>query len=624
MPDWGLTKDMREAEPWGLPSSVLAPSKVITDPVQGDVYLSLLEQAIVDSSAMQRLRRVMQLGASHLVYPGATHTRFAHSLGAVRAVQDLLDATLAQRDTRHGRPDLFEEWRSELGVNLTGEGDLPEALREYYRKVAEAIVVARLGALLHDIGHVPYGHSIEDDLLVLDAHDSNRARFDRLWAEVEEQTFRDATRREWTVGELLQPDLMTQLRPLILSKSKGELKQHELQYPFTQDLVGNTICADLIDYLQRDHLYAGLPISLGHRYMTGFYVTPSGSNRLFPRRMALNIHRGGGERQDIVSELLKHLRYRYELQERVISHHAKLAADAMVGKMLEMLHDALWAESAGALLEPLTWDDRYDARQLPGEPEQLRAEVGDEASAALDVWVAHRLEDLFLSVGDMGLLEHLRDVNASYESGRRQGVSVIARDLLDRRLFKHAGRVAGAKAAKELWEKFSPPRERRRLEQEAARFAELSDGWKVVIWLPQPTMRLKQAEVLVDHGRGICRLVDYSSRGREIYDDHMALWSLSVYVHGKVSEDERMWVLAYLAKAMLVHWEGGDHEFGADPSCAPEHLAALRAFEDDTIETEVRELVEFAHETARRGGDLTGPALARHYKALKDDWDSQA
>jgi HD superfamily phosphohydrolase len=624
MPDWGLTKDMREAQPWGLPASVLAPSKVITDPVQGDVYLSLLEQAIVDSPPMQRLRRVMQLGASHLVYPGATHTRFAHSLGAMRAVQDLLDATLTQRDTRHGRPDLFEQWRAELGVNLTGEGDLPEALRAYYRKVAEAVVLARLGALIHDVGHVPYGHSIEDDLLVLDPHDSNRARFDRLWADVEAQTFRDETRHEWKIGELLGPEVMAQLRPLILSKSDGELEQSELTYPFTQDLVGNTICADLIDYLQRDHLYAGLPISLGHRYMTGFYVTPAGASRLFPSRMALNIHRGGGERRDIVSELLKHLRYRYELQERVISHHAKLAADAMVGKMLEMLHDALWAESAGALLQPPPWDERYEAQTLPGEPEQLRAQVGEAAGVEIDSWVRHRLEDLFLSLGDMGLLEHLRDANAPYTSGRRQGVSLIARDLLDRRLFKLAGRVDGAKARTELYDKFSPPRERRRLEKEAARFAELSDGWKVVIWLPKPTMRLKQAEVLVDHGRGICRLVDYSARGREIYDDHMALWSLCVYVHGKVSAEERLWVLAYLAKEMLVHWEGRDHEFGPDPGGAPEHLAALRAFEDDTVDSEVRGLIRFAQESPRRGDDLSGPALARHYRELKAELDAQA
>jgi HD superfamily phosphohydrolase len=374
---------------------------------------------------------------------------------------------------------------------------------------------------------------------------------------------------------------MRQLRPLILSKAKKELKQEDLLYPFSQDLIGNTICADLIDYLQRDHLYTGLPISLGHRYMSGFYVTPKGDSQLFPSRMALNIHRGGGERRDIVSELLKHLRYRYELQERVIVHHAKLAADAMVGKMLEMLHDALWAESATTLLDPPCDDDRHSPSSGDeSDLAKIRREVerDDKANPArIDHWVKDRLEDLFLSAGDDGLLEHLRDANKAHRRGRRQAVAEIATELLDRKLFGLAARVKGAKAADELYEKFSVPDRRQELERRAAEYAELSDGWKVVIWLPKPTMRLKQAEVLVDHGEGISRLVDYSSRGREIYDDHKALWSVSVFVHSDVTAEEKLWVLAYLSKEMQVHWEDHEHTLGNNPDQAPEHLAALRA-----------------------------------------------
>lgn len=625
MPDWGLTKDMRDARPWKLPPEVLAPSKVITDPVHGDVYLNRLEQAIVDSPPFQRLRRVRQLGTAHLVYPGATHTRFAHSLGALRAVQDLLDVTLSQRDTRHGRPDLFEQWRKSLSIDLTPESqvDLAPNLRLYYKKLGEAIVVTRLGALLHDIAHVAYGHSVEDDLQILEPHDANTERFDGLWAVIGEQRFLDDRRREHRVGDLISRELMRQLRPLILSKAKGELSQKDLRYPFSQDLIGNTICADLIDYLQRDHLYTGLPISLGHRYMSGFYVTPAGDNQLFPSRMALNIHRGGDERRDIVSELLKHLRYRYELQERVIAHHAKLAADAMVGKMLEMLHDALWAESAATLLDPPVFAERDehvrdDGRDLAEIRGAMQAGYRTHAGR-IDDWVKWRLEALFLSVGDDGLFEHLRDANVGHRRGRRQAVAAIASDLLDRRLFKHAGRVTGAKAADDLYKKFSIPEQRRRLERGAAEYAELSDGWKVVIWLPKPSMRLKQAEVLVDHGEGIARLVDYSSRGREIYDDHKALWSLAVFVHCDVDAEARLWVLAYLAKAMLVHWEGHDHELGHDPECAPEHLAALRACEHDEVHGEIQDLLAFAEESPLRGGDLSGPQLLAHYKRLRTE-----
>jgi hypothetical protein len=71
----GLTREMRDSNPWGLPSDLLETSKVITDPVHGDIFVNELERRIIDSPAFQRLRRIHQLGTTHLVYPGATHTR---------------------------------------------------------------------------------------------------------------------------------------------------------------------------------------------------------------------------------------------------------------------------------------------------------------------------------------------------------------------------------------------------------------------------------------------------------------------------------------------------------------------------------------------------------------------
>jgi HD superfamily phosphohydrolase len=78
MPNYGLDRDQRGCKPWRLPKSVLVPGKVITDPVHGDIFLTKLEIAMVDSRAFQRLRRIRQLGNTHLVYPGAVHTRFSH------------------------------------------------------------------------------------------------------------------------------------------------------------------------------------------------------------------------------------------------------------------------------------------------------------------------------------------------------------------------------------------------------------------------------------------------------------------------------------------------------------------------------------------------------------------
>jgi HD superfamily phosphohydrolase len=624
---------MRRARPWGLPPEVLAPGKVITDPIHGDVYLTRLEQAIVDSPPFQRLRRVRQLGTTHLVYPGATHTRFAHSLGALRVVQDLFDVALAQRNARGGRPDLFEQWRELLDVALfTGAPPDPEGMRTYLKRVGEAMVAARLGALLHDIGHVPYGHSVEDDLRVLEPHDANRKRFRVVWERIQDQHLRMVDGTETRLGDIIKAALRRELRPLILSK-EAVPPSAKPKYPFVADLVGNTICADLLDYLDRDHKFAGLPISLGHRYMLGFFVTPKGEEQLFPERMALNINRKGRERVDIVSELLKHLRYRYELQERVLVHHAKLAADAMVGKMLELVRDALWADCALVLLDPPSDpDDRaFTPIPDPRDASELRVAVKSRdrrLPSVIDTWVRGRLEILFLSVGDDGLLEHLRDSNQHHvekdatdpvRDGRRAGAAILAGDLLDRRLFKRAAQLKGAKAAaaEELYEKFSAPEERRRLERDAADYAELREGWHVVLWIPKPEMRLKQAEVLVDHGDGIARLVDYSPRGKEIYDDHKALWSIWVYVHPRVTDEEKRWVLARLSKTMGVRWDQYEYVLGPDPASAPERLAALHACGEADFTAEVDALLAYAAEVPKRGEPANRTQLQELFAQLR-------
>jgi HD superfamily phosphohydrolase len=116
----------------------------------------------------------------------------------------------------------------------------------------------------------------------------------------------------------------------------GGSRDRAERYQFVTDVVGNTICADLLDYLRRDHLFTGLPLAVGSRYLASFYVTPKANEPYYPQRMVLRITRDGRERVDVVTELLKHLRYRYELSERALVHHAKLAADAMIGKAIEM------------------------------------------------------------------------------------------------------------------------------------------------------------------------------------------------------------------------------------------------------------------------------------------------
>jgi HD superfamily phosphohydrolase len=148
--------------------------------------VNVLEAQLLDSPPMQRLRRVRQLGTTHLVYPAATHSRLSHALGALRAAQDLLDAVADNRTGPRHTPDLLDEWDK--------LGSLPDGTPVLAARFAEATVLARLGALLHDFCHVPLGHTIEDDLKVLVAHDGNAPRFNRLWKRIDEPARRPIER----------------------------------------------------------------------------------------------------------------------------------------------------------------------------------------------------------------------------------------------------------------------------------------------------------------------------------------------------------------------------------------------------------------------------------------------
>jgi HD superfamily phosphohydrolase len=623
LPQWGLTEELRRERPWRIPQEWLEPGKVITDPIHGDVYVNRLEQAIIDSTPFQRLRRIRQLGTVHLVYPGATHTRFSHALGALRTAQDLFDIVLGQREGRHGTLDLFTQWRQ--------DGD------NYDLRVAKAMVLARLGALLHDICHVAYGHSVEDDLRILIPHDANVERFEVFWEQLG-----DNHPKYDAIQKLLQrPQLKRNLRPLILSKERKNAKnpkserlpppEERIEFPFVADMVGNTICADLLDYLQRDHLFTGLPAALGHRFMTAFFVTPDNEQDEdispeqhpershdavhYPRRMALHIHRGEGrERTDIVSELLKHLRFRYELQERVIVHHAKLAADAMLGKMLALWFESQWvveaADKAGpqteaAIGRDLDYDDIRDA---------VREDHGDGAPEELDRDIRSDIEAKFRLVSDDGLVEFLAAQFTTAEDERGKAVHQLARDLLARRLYKREGHCGGVAEHERLYKLFGDAERRRWLERDAARFAEIKDE-QVAIWLPEPRMRLKFAEVFVDYGAGIAPFNEYSNRGADIYEAHRKLWSVSVYVHPQARERARI-VLARLAETMGVVWHEWEDQLGPDPQLWPRNLAAQELAGGPGFRAEVAELLKEVESRAFRGQDT--------FEATKLDLDAVA
>jgi HD superfamily phosphohydrolase len=171
------------------------PMKFIKDPVHGYVEVEAELLALLDSPPVQRLRHVKQLGFSCLVYPGANHTRFEHSLGTMH---------LATLLARHLALD-----------------------------PADVRLVAAAG-LLHDIGHGPFSHTTEAFLSEFAGHDHHQV--DTLLAEPA------------LASGLEEADL----DPAAISALiRGE---HPLA-----DLIHGDLDADRMDYLLRDAHYSGVP-----------------------------------------------------------------------------------------------------------------------------------------------------------------------------------------------------------------------------------------------------------------------------------------------------------------------------------------------------------------------------
>lgn len=601
MPKWGLTTAMRDTAPWGLAPRLVEAGKVVADPIHGDIYLNQLEVLVTDSVPMQRLRRVRQLGTTCFVYPAATHSRFSHSLGTVRAVQDLLDAVWDQRTrpkAAHGRLD---EWAD------------ADTLDYHF---ARATILARLGGLLHDLCHLPFGHSIEDDLKLLMPHDKNEWRFDLLWSQMPEEV------RSALAGELYE-----ELVPLIMSKTESS-KQFESQYPWVQDIVGNTICADLIDYLPRDHFYTGLPIALGHRFLEAFFVTPSGGGTK-QQRMALMLHRDGHERLDVATELLKYLRYRYELSERALVHHAKLAADAMIGRLLEAyvahVHEsktlAAWRDAGSpATAVPAAATQADEAAAWRASDAAMEADLQDETRDAV--------ERRMLTHSDDGLIEHLVDVGDRELGTQTSAISALAARMQARHLHKLVGRCTAKDVTPgDLYDAFGDITVRRKLEQQATEWAGIPEEWQLIIWLPPADMRLKPAGVLVSDGSSVRRFVDYErpsgQRGNEIYLAHESLWSVAIYAAPELKGDLRVEeALVWLARCMDVRWEQLARRYSPTPATWPEELLR-RELTERFGEARVQDVFQ-TPVVLRRGTKDTFEARMRYYSAAIESSNRKA
>jgi HD superfamily phosphohydrolase len=175
--------------------------KMINDPVHGFITINdPLIFAIFNHPSFQRLRRIQQMALAQLVYPGAVHTRLHHSLGAYQlmciAINELRDK----------------------GVDIT----------------AEEAQAAKAAILMHDIGHGPYSHALENVLIKGVHHEA--------------------------LSLLIMNQLNADPNPMLNGKLNMAIQIFTNQYPktFLHQLISGQLDVDRLDYLSRDSFFTGV------------------------------------------------------------------------------------------------------------------------------------------------------------------------------------------------------------------------------------------------------------------------------------------------------------------------------------------------------------------------------
>ena len=208
---------------WGVPE-LGPPHSVIRISPDINVPVTRRVKRLIDTAPFRRLSRISQLGLVSFVYPGATHTRMEHSLGVYRNAIDFLQ-------------------------RLGGEDQLGNVLTEYDAKL---FLVA---ALLHDIGHWPFCHAVEDMLLPTIPRHESLARRLIVGGEMAE-----AIEQDWSLSPNDVANLLAPNTPMAAQDTTSSSKTvRPIASILLQSMLSGPIDIDKLDYLERDSLHAGVP-----------------------------------------------------------------------------------------------------------------------------------------------------------------------------------------------------------------------------------------------------------------------------------------------------------------------------------------------------------------------------
>lgn len=250
--------------------------EILRDPLWNNIRLDPIALALLDTPVVQRLRYVRQLGLAFLVYPGATHSRFEHALGAYHL------AGVALR--------LLDERGALAGVSQRDQQ------------------IVRAAALLHDVGHYPFSHALEE---IGVTHHEEVARPLIMQGPVAD-----------ALVQALGPSAPADVFALITGRSESAL----------QGLISGSIDLDKVEYLKRDAAMCGVPY--------GEIDVDRLINSLVLVRHPVSGTPTVGVHEKGLSALESLLFAKYQMYRNVYWHHAVRSATAMYKRLVAVALEA--------------------------------------------------------------------------------------------------------------------------------------------------------------------------------------------------------------------------------------------------------------------------------------------
>jgi HD superfamily phosphohydrolase len=261
------------------------------DPIHNFIVLDRQDRKLVDSEPFQRLRHVHQLALTYLVYPGASHKRFEHSLGVMHLAGRVFDIVTEKKnrhtDTEHIFPDdgHLPQWRAALC----------------------------LAALCHDIGHLPFSHAAEKELL---PEGEDHESLTQLLIDSPEL---DSV---WSAGANIDKEQVKKLA-VGSKKYKGDQSLTDWESILSEIITGDSFGVDRMDYLMRDSYHLG--VSYGRfdlvKLVESLRILPKSSEEGGSREPALGVEIGGIHSAEAL------LLARYFMYEQVYFHHVRRIYD---------------------------------------------------------------------------------------------------------------------------------------------------------------------------------------------------------------------------------------------------------------------------------------------------------